>query len=287
MRVLQRRPGNRVDRWDGGRYLRVFETASGPVPVAVQNLGSVSAPALRCSFPAGVTAVQRREALSKLRRVLGLALDPEPLERVRSSDPALAVATRGLCGMRPPRFADLFEAFAGVVPFQQVSIDAGIAIGGRLVERFGTPSAVDGVRCYAFPRAERIAEARLDRLRACGLSARKAETLRTLARLVASGEVSESELDALPSPQALTALTALPGIGPWSAALTLLRGLGRLDVFPPGDVGARRSLRALLRLTPDARVEEVMERFGALRGYLYFCGLGEALLRRGLIEPAA
>src|SRR5690606_32959549 len=136
------------------------------------------------------------------------------------------------------------------------------------------------------PTPQRVADARLDRLRACGLSARKAATLRTLARLVAAGEVSEAELQALPSEQALAVLRALPGIGPWSAALVLLRGLGRLDVFPPGDVGARRTLRALLGLAPDDDVEAVMERFGPLRGYVYFCGLGAALLRRGLIEPS-
>ncbi|HEX7035135.1 MAG TPA: AlkA N-terminal domain-containing protein [Pseudomonadales bacterium] len=286
-RVLQRRPGNRVDRWENGRYLRVFETPAGRVLVAVQNLGSVSAPALRCAFPAGATGAERREVVPAVRRALGLDLDPAPLEQARCSHPALAAATAGLRGMRPPRFGGLFEAFAGVVPFQQVSIDAGIAIVGRLVERFGTCLTHDGGRYYAFPTAERVADARLDRLRACGLSARKAETLRALARLVAAGEVSEAGLEALPSTEAIAVLCELPGIGPWSAALVLLRGLGRLDVFPPGDVGARRALRALLDLAADADVEAVMERFGALRGYVYFCGLGSALLRRGLIEPSA
>ena len=52
----------------------------------------------------------------------------------------------------------------------------------------------------------------------------------------------------MPSRQAQHALMELPGIGPWSAALVLLRGFGRLDVFPPGDVGAARGLGPLLQL---------------------------------------
>ena len=50
------------------------------------------------------------------------------------------------------------------------------------------------------------------------------------------------------SAEALRVLTELSGIGPWSASLVLLRGLGRLDVFPPGDVGAQGGLRALMHL---------------------------------------
>jgi len=86
---------------------------------------------------------------------------------------------------------------------------------------------------------------------------------------------------------ALKYLTALPGIGPWSAGVVLLRGFGRLDVFPPGDVGAQSGLRALLRLRAGQSLGPVVKRFGALRGYLYFCALGAKLLVRGLIHPAS
>jgi DNA-3-methyladenine glycosylase II len=66
----------------------------------------------------------------------------------------------------------------------------------------------------------------------------------------------------------------------------MLRGLGRLDVFPPGDVGAMRRLRTLLQLGPQAPLDDVVERFGKHRGYLYFYALGGSLLSQGLIEPA-
>ena len=85
--------------------------------------------------------------------------------------------------------------------------------------------------------------------------------------------------------EALRTLTASPGIGPWSAGLVLLRGLGRTDVFPPGDVGAARGLRALMRRGPHAPLTPIIERFGEYRGYLYFCALGSSLLSKGLIHP--
>jgi DNA-3-methyladenine glycosylase II len=85
---------------------------------------------------------------------------------------------------------------------------------------------------------------------------------------------------------ALRALAELPGIGPWSAGVVLLRGLGRLDVFPPGDVGAKRGLGAVMHLGPGAPLGHIVERFGDHRGYLYFCALGGGLLARGLIQAA-
>jgi len=173
-----------------------------------------------------------------------------------------------------------------VVPFQQVSLDAGVSVTRRLVERFGTCVDVEGRRFYASPTATAVAEARLPSLRACGLSARKAESLRGIARAIASGELTEETVEAMSSPNALRALTELPGIGPWSAGLVLLRGLGRLDVFPSGDVGAARGLGELLRLDTRESLGRVVERFGDLRGYLYFCSLGASLLARGLIHAA-
>jgi 3-methyladenine DNA glycosylase/8-oxoguanine DNA glycosylase len=65
----------------------------------------------------------------------------------------------------------------------------------------------------------------------------------------------------------------------------LLRGLGRLDVFPPGDVGVVRGLRALTGLKSRA-LEPFIQRFGEHRGYLYFCALGASLLSKGYIHPA-
>ena len=88
------------------------------------------------------------------------------------------------------------------------------------------------------------------------------------------------------SKEAMRFLAELTGIGPWSASLVLLRGLGRLDVFPPGDVGAARGLSTLMRLEPGPSLDRIVERFGDHRGYLYFCSLGGSLLAKGLIHAA-
>jgi DNA-3-methyladenine glycosylase II len=267
--------------------MRVLATADGLALVEVENRGTIDHPDVRlsvsCGNPASATLHELGQAV---RRVLGLDVDPEPLQRRAEAERALRPAALALRGMRPPRFAGLFEAFANVVPFQQLSLDAGVAIVGRLVERFGRHVEQAGRRFHAFPTAGTIADARLEALRRCGLSSRKAEALRTLARAVQSGELTEESLSSMSTNDALRMLAELPGIGPWSAGVVLLRGLGRLDVFPPGDIGAQRGLRGVMNLGSGASLGRIIERFGDHRGYLYFCALGGDLLARGLIQAA-
>jgi DNA-3-methyladenine glycosylase II len=255
--------------------------------VEVQNRGTIDHPDIRFSIlnrsPSSVTHVG---ASSALRRILGLDVDPAPLQRRAAAERTMRATGIALRGMRPPRFPNLFETFARVVPFQQLSLDAGVAIVARLVMKFGEHLEHDHRRFYAFPTSRAMAATRVDALRACGLSAQKAQTLRGLARAVESGVVTEERLAIMSTSAAFEKLTELPGIGPWSAGVVLLRGLGRLDVFPAGDVGAARGLRALMRLGPHAPLDPVIERFGDHRGYLYFCALGGWLLRKGLLQPA-
>ena len=79
---------------------------------------------------------------------------------------------------------------------------------------------------------------------------------------------------------AMIELQRLPGIGPWSAGLIMLRGLRRLDIFPAGDTGAAKSLTALLELPVKLKPAEAVafaDRFEEQRGYLYFLCLGSRL----------
>lgn len=287
VRVLQRRPTNRVDIWEGGCHRRVLTTPNGVFLVETRNHGSVDEPDVRFAILNGrPSPAIRRFVAASVRRMLGLDVDPTPIQRWAERVKGLRSTARALRGMRPPRFPSLFETFGSVIPFQQLSLDAGVSIVGRFVERFGSSLEFEGTRWLGFPDPEVVAEAGGEALQSVGLSRQKVATLRLMAEQIASRELTEASLEDLSTPDALAALTDLPGIGPWTAAVILLRGFGRTEVFPPNDTGVARGLGTLLGLKPGALSAAVIERFGEHRGYLYFYSLGSQLLGRGLIEPA-
>jgi 3-methyladenine DNA glycosylase/8-oxoguanine DNA glycosylase len=287
VRVLQRRPTSLVDVWEEGRYLRVLDTPKGLELVEVVNRGTIDQPQVQFRVLEGDDSrASYAAAAGVLRRILGLDVDPGPLQQALEAKRRLGPLALALRGMRPPRFPSLFETFANVIPFQQVSLDAGVAVVRHLVERFGCSLVHKEQKRYAFPTADALADAKLDAIRACGLSARKAEALRDIASAIEAGDLSEAKLAPLSTPEAMQELTQLRGIGTWSAALVLLRGFGRLDAFPQGDVGVIRGLTELMHVQSEPALDRVVARFGQQRGYLYFCSLGSALLARGLIHSA-
>lgn len=256
--------------------------------VIVANSGTIEAPDVRLKIQGGsVTGDVARDLMETVRWMLGLDAAPAPTAWLAEMEPRFGPTVRALHGFRTPCFPTLFETCARVLPFQQLSLDAGTAIAGRLVDRFGSALTLAGREWRAFPSPETIAHAPIEALREAGLSRAKAVALQSLAERAIAGELDTERYQSLPSGAALKALAALPGIGPWTAAVILLRGLRRLDVFPTGDVVAARNLPLLLGLPAawsPADACAFAERFGDRRGYLYFLGLGSQLVARGLID---
>ena len=283
-RLLQRRPRNPLDRVEGMRWQRLLAPPDGLILLEVEQRGPPHEPDLRLVFHGrSPGARERRELVALVRRMLGLDVDLAPFQTAAARIPGLAPVVRRLAGLRPPRFASLFESFVGVVPFQQVSLDAGVAVFARIVERFGPRLAIGGATWSAAPRPEDVAAAAPSDLRSLGLSEAKVRALQTAARARIDGTLADAELDALPTAAVRERLLALRGIGPWSADLLLLRGLGRLDAFPPGDVGVARGLGHLLG-EGAPRPEALAAAFVPQQGMLYFLSLAVQLLDRGLID---
>lgn len=284
VRLLQRRPAHPLDRLHEGAWWRLVEGERGPVLLRVRQ----ERDRLRLDFPDEPPSRGETDWLAALvRTTVGLDVDLAPFRRAARRHPPLRPLVDWLVGMRPPRFPSLFEAILGVVPFQQLSLEAGMRIFSRLVERFGTARETPFGTFRAAPRPEAVLGASEAAIAALGTSRARARAIREGARAVADRIVDAAELERLPTSEARRRLLRLPGIGPWSANLILLRGLGRLDVFPPGDVGARRGIARLFAPEP-VDVATLAETFAPQQGMLYFLALAAQLLERGLLDgPAA
>ena len=287
IRLLHRRPVNRVDRWEDGRYVRLLATPGGLRLVSVANEGSIEEPQLRLDiYGDSVEEADRLHITKTIRWMLGLDAEPAPLAWLVEQEPCFEPVARVLRGFRIPCFADLWEASFSVLPFQQLSLDAGIAIHGRLVERWGMRLEIGGRAWRGVPTPESMVAADPTELREAGLSRAKITAVKALARIALDGGLDPALFQPLPTDEARRELVKLPGIGPWSADILLLRGLRRVDLFPPGDTGSARGVTALLDapalLTP-VQASEYAQRFGDCRAYLYFLSLGNKLISKGIL----
>jgi len=260
--ALRRLSANVVDVvGTDGAYYRAL---TGPDGIEMVSVRAVEAGIeLRATGPNGdgwATTVER---------ILGTRTNLKPWYERSRHIAWLAPIAAILRGLKPPRYPTLWEACAHAIVFQQISIHAAAAIMRRAVERLGESVSVGEVRCVAFPGPQRWLAAREPDLRAVGISANKIAHLRAAAEAFGRGEVQESALELLPTPLAAQRLQCIRGIGAWSAAVILLRGLGRLDTFPLRDSGVARSLR---ELTGGAQIDvpELLERLGPVRGMLYY-----------------
>ena len=184
-----------------------------------------------------------------VRKLLGLQLDLPPFHAYAQGDPVLAEAVRRFPGYRPPLAPDPFEALVSSITAQQVSLHSAFAVRSRFIERFGVP----GELAVAFPTRERVAEASEDDLTALGFSRRKAEYVLGIAR----ADLDFDELESLPDDEVKGRLTALRGIGEWSADWFLGRYLGRPEAWPAGDLALRKAVLALYPEVSDVRAASV------------------------------
>lgn len=265
-----------------GEWRFVAALPSGERLLAVRSVDAAdpAAPLEVVALDGALSAADAQAGAALVARMLDVQRDMAPLLEVVGDEEPLATLARRLAGLKPPRFASLWEAFCQIVPFQQVSLSAAVATLNRFVVALGPVREHEGRSYWGVPMPERVASATVEELRACGMSAAKAQTLRGLAERALAGELDAAALDGLSDEEAIAILTRLPGIGRWSAQVALLRGLGRLSVFPSGDSGAARSLREVFKESeqPEAIALATLERLSGWRGYLYFLLLGRRFI---------
>lgn len=268
--VLRRLPANMLYRTEHGE-LRLIASRDDELLLLGVRQSSPGEVAYRI-LDATLTESRQAPVEGLVRRLLGLDRDMAPLAALVEGDSTLGPLVQRLAGMRPPRFLSLWETLIQVIPFQQVSLAAAMSAVNRLAAALGPRVEFEGQRYLGLPSLDRALKATDEEYRACGLSMAKARALRGCAEWIHDGAIKEDELAGMPDEEAALRLRALPGIGPWSAQLILLRGFGRLGNFPAGDSGAIRGLRDLYKSAadPDDAAATALARMGEWRGYLYF-----------------
>ncbi len=287
----QHSPDELVNRYDGEVYRRVIEVGDALVLVEARDAGmyggargeagtgpagtgnadtgevetgevDAGAVDMRVRAPGRMSKKLLGAGEAALRHLLAFDLDLEPFYRMARRDPVLAPFARRFRGLRPVRYLTLFEALITAITTQQVNLTFGGQTRARLVKRWGEKLLLEDEVHWAFPRPERLARARAATLKGMQFSGRKAEYVIGVARAAAEGGLEADDYRKLPLEEAVERLTALRGVGRWSAEQALYRALGRIDALPGGDLGVQKVVAQYC--FGEVRVDECRAREAAL-----------------------
>ncbi|MEQ8494817.1 MAG: AlkA N-terminal domain-containing protein [Gammaproteobacteria bacterium] len=240
-----------VERIDGDDYVRVLTTPAGPV---LLRLGRGGDSHLRATL-IGAVAKSLPPLERRLRKAFDLDTDPTVITRHLAGDARLAPLVAARPGLRVAGCVDAFEQGVRAILGQQVSVRQAIALATRLCERWGEPVsfAAEPTLTRAFPSPQALAAADVASL---GMPRARGSAVAAFAAAVAEdASLLErgADLDA-----SLARLTALSGIGAWSAHYIAMRALREPDAFPASDVGILRALTVPGQPRPSAREAETL-----------------------------
>ncbi len=179
-----------------------------------------------------------------------------PMVALADADPVMAalIARIGPMSVEKRRRGrpkgDAYGALLRAIVGQQLSTKAAATIFDRVLALFAG----------RMPTAPELLDADFEALRGAGLSGRKVEYLKDLAQHVISGELEIDRLGDLPDETVIAELTAVRGLGVWTAHMFLIFHLEREDVLPVGDLGIRNAVRAsygLEELPSPAELERI------------------------------
>ena len=260
-----------TDTMEDGVYRRLLDLRSKLVLASVRSAGTTEAPELALVLQGEDLSpedVHRSEA--RVSWLLGVDQDLAPFYELGRSDKAMANLVERFYGLHLPHTATVFEALVLAVLGQQISTSVARIIRTLLIETFGPNAEFDGETYYAFPRPEAIWASTPAELHTMKLTQRKSEYVHGLAGSALDSDLGLETLARLTDEEIVEKLTALRGVGLWTAQWTLIRAVGRPDALPLGDLALRRVVSRLFmggaEIT-DAEVENIAQPWCPYRTY--------------------
>jgi DNA-3-methyladenine glycosylase II len=283
--ALRRRPENQIDRWDGSTYRRVISIQGEPAEVRVTQEDPAEKPRLRVNVIGPRVGPSAKDEVDMLlTRMLGLQVDLKPFYRMASRDSKRRELAEKYRGLKPVRFPTIFETLANAISCQQFTITVGLQLLNRLGRLGNLALETEGGMVFGSPNPSDLLRLSPRTFRRVGFSRHKTRAFLELSRDILVNRLDLESLANLNNEDAINFLLRLRGVGRWTAEYALLRGLGRLDVFPGDDVGARNRLAKWLhRREPMdyASVQRALQGWRPYAGFVFFHMLMESLAAAG------
>ncbi len=271
--LYSRFPTQCVDIYGEGVYERALEVKERIYLIKVKSIGLLNEPKLLVEvLPEGET-IDKQSIEEKIKWMLGTEDEIKEFYKIGLKDRKFSQIIRNLYGLRPTKTPTVFEALIIAISEQQIALPVALAIRKRLVEKYGESITIGEKKYYAFPSAEALAQAKSAEIKELKFSSKKADYMIDVSTRVVNNELNLETMKGGEINKVTAILSQIKGLGPWTIAYMLCRGMGRYETLPAADMGLRTSVTNYLRekeKVSEREVRKVLEPFGKYRGYAAF-----------------
>ncbi len=251
--------------YNNGLFRQTFCRSGMRFILEAESSGTVDNPGLLCRILSGSPELQ--DGMEPVKKFVGTIFNLDdnlvPFYEYVRDDPVMTGIIPHLYGLKPPTTPTVFEALVDSIIEQQISLSVAHRLQTRLIKMFGDTITCRDTTGYCYPTPERLAEADIPQFRATGLTNRKGEYIRDISAAIVSDEIDLEELrQENDTGEIIRYLRSIRGIGRWTAELTVIRGLHRLDAFPADDVGFQRIISRFYGDGRKIKADETRNRAG-------------------------
>ena len=261
-----------IRNYDDGLFWQVIRVNGKLFLVAVKAEGTVEKPEVSAELKSDrdIKEEDIKKAKNIVNTIFSLDLNLNFFYETVKHDKIMSGLNRLLWGLKNPTTSTVFEALVDSIVEQQISMKVATIIENKIIKKFGDILALEGSIYYAYPTPQRLASISIKELRQCGLSFRKCEYIKGASKLITEGKLDLEKLRTYStSEQIIEELDDIRGVGVWTAELTMLRGMQRLEAFPADDLGLRRDISRYYRngkLISSAEARRIAESWGSWKG---------------------
>jgi len=261
-----------IRNYENGKFWQVIRVNGKLIFAIIETAGTVDKPKVSAELKSdsAITKENKKKVEETVNALFSLDLDLKPFYETVKDDKIMAHLTRELWGLKIPTTPTVFEALVDSIVEQQISLKVANSIENKLIKKFGDPLNLERTFYFAYPTPQRLASVSTEEFRQCGLSFRKGEYIKEASRLITEGKLNLEKLKNYDSSeQIIRELDEIRGVGVWTAELTMLRGMQRLEALPADDLGLRRVISRYYRdgkVIPSAEARRIAKNWGNWKG---------------------
>jgi DNA-3-methyladenine glycosylase II len=273
-----------IRTYEKGRFQQIIRANGKLILATVESAGTVDKPKLCAELRSDreLTQEDKKKAEEAISVLFNLNFDLAPFYEQVKTDKVMACLTQKLRGLKSPTTQTVFEALIDSIVEQQISLKVANGMEKKLIKKFGDALGLEGEVYYAYPTPQKLASASSEELRQCGLSFRKAEYIKSVSTLIMEGKLDLEKLKNYDSDdEIIRELDRVRGVGVWTAELTMLRGMQRLEALPADDLGLRRTISHYYcngKMITPAEARQIAKGWGKWKGLAaYYLVIAEML----------